>query len=230
MATLLLRFAAPLQSWGTDSRFETRRTEPYPTKSGIIGFLAAALGCRRDDDLSDLAALNIGVRIDQPGQIITDFHTVRKDHKTSYITRREYLSDAVFVIGISSENQEFLEELNRAVKSPAYPLFLGRRSCPPELPISLGIKPESLETALESEPWQGSTRKRPDTVELILEGRGNGLARRTLDEPLSFDFHNRQYGTRLVSERDIILPADSTQNLAGPDTNHDVMDGLEAFE
>lgn len=47
MATLLLRLAAPLQSWGSDSKFETRKTDREPTKSGVVGLLAAALGLRR---------------------------------------------------------------------------------------------------------------------------------------------------------------------------------------
>mgnify|MGYP000599216911 CR=1 FL=1 len=46
MATLLLRLAAPLQAWGADSKFETRKTGREPTKSGVIGLLAAALGLR----------------------------------------------------------------------------------------------------------------------------------------------------------------------------------------
>ena len=49
MATLLLRLAAPLQAWGADSKFETRKTGREPTKSGVIGLLAAALGLRRDE-------------------------------------------------------------------------------------------------------------------------------------------------------------------------------------
>ena len=31
MATLLLRLAAPLQAWGSDSKFETRKTDREPT-------------------------------------------------------------------------------------------------------------------------------------------------------------------------------------------------------
>ena len=50
MATLLLRLAAPMQSWGIDSKFDTRKTNREPTKSGVIGLLAAALGLRRDAD------------------------------------------------------------------------------------------------------------------------------------------------------------------------------------
>ena len=48
MATLLLRLAAPMQAWGCGSKFDTRRTNREPTKSGVVGLLAAALGIRRE--------------------------------------------------------------------------------------------------------------------------------------------------------------------------------------
>ena len=75
MSTLLLRLAAPIQSWGNDSRFEVRRTGKEPTKSGVIGLLAAALGRSRADSLDDLCSLRFGVRVDQEGQLLRDFHT-----------------------------------------------------------------------------------------------------------------------------------------------------------
>ena len=77
MATLLLRLAAPLQSWGADSKFEIRKTEREPTKSGVIGLLAAALGLRRDDaaGLQPLCGLRFGVRVDREGALLEDFHT-----------------------------------------------------------------------------------------------------------------------------------------------------------
>ena len=65
MSTLLLRLAGTLQSWGDDSKFEIRRTEKEPTKSGVIGLLAAALGRRRDESLDDLIQLKFGVRVDK---------------------------------------------------------------------------------------------------------------------------------------------------------------------
>ena len=40
------------------------------------------------------------------------------------------------------------------------PLFLGRRSCPPEAGMVLGIRDLPLETALEEEPWQGPEWKK----------------------------------------------------------------------
>ncbi len=123
MSTLLLRFAAPLQAWGTESKYDIRKTDREPSKSGIVGFLAAALGRKRDESVEDLNALRVGVRADQEGEIIQDFHMVHKDEKTSYLTRRYYLSDAVFVVGVESEDDAVLQKLVDAVKNPVFPLF-----------------------------------------------------------------------------------------------------------
>lgn len=48
MTVLLLRLAGPLQSWGSAARFARRGTENAPTKSGVLGLLAAAEGRPRD--------------------------------------------------------------------------------------------------------------------------------------------------------------------------------------
>ena len=104
MPTMLLRLAAPLQSWGGSSKFEIRATEKMPTKSGVVGMLAAALGRRRDADLSDLNGLRFGVRADREGENITDFHMAHAS-KSSYVTYRHYLSDAVFLAGFEGERE-----------------------------------------------------------------------------------------------------------------------------
>lgn len=66
-----------MQSWGTRSRFDHRETWPYPTKSGVVGLLAAALGRDRAEDVSDLAALRMGVRVDKPGVLMVDYQTAQ---------------------------------------------------------------------------------------------------------------------------------------------------------
>ncbi|MGX1811831.1 type I-E CRISPR-associated protein Cas5/CasD [Nocardia sp. NPDC055321] len=86
ISTLLIRLAGPLQAWGRLSKFQHRDTDPdRPTKSGVIGLLAAADGHERDEsgrDYSDalplerLAGLRFGVRADRPGVLISDYHTV----------------------------------------------------------------------------------------------------------------------------------------------------------
>lgn len=146
MSTLLLRLAGPLQAWGYDSKFETRRTGREPSKSGVIGLLAAALGRKRDESIEDLRELRFGVRVDREGQLLHDYHTVQMKSGKTYVTHRYYLADATFLVGIESENKAWLEEIQHALLHPAFPLFLGRRSCVPSLPIALGIREEVLST------------------------------------------------------------------------------------
>jgi len=67
MSTLLLRLAGPLQSWGVDAKFDRRGTERAPTKSGVIGLVAAALGRLRNESVEDIQALRFGVRVDREG-------------------------------------------------------------------------------------------------------------------------------------------------------------------
>jgi len=74
--TLVLRLAGPLQSWGGHSQFNRRETAGEPSKSGIVGLLAAAQGRRRQDPIEDLLHLQLGVRTDQPGSLLRDYHTV----------------------------------------------------------------------------------------------------------------------------------------------------------
>ena len=223
MATLLLRLAAPLQSWGTDSKFETRRTEREPSKSGVMGMLAAALGLRRDQsrELRELTAvLRFGVRVDREGELLRDYHMAHKDKKTSYVTNRYYLSDAVFLVGLESGDRALLERLDDALRHPAFPLFLGRRSCPPTPPLSLGVREEELLDVLHKTPWQVSDwrRKGVPSLRLVTDGApgesGSGVQR---DLPLSFDPTRRNFTDRAVTQRGFITPPDAGAGV----TEHD---------
>ncbi|ROR96935.1 CRISPR system Cascade subunit CasD [Salana multivorans] len=205
MTTLLLQLAGPLQSWGTGSRFAYRSTGPAPSKSAVIGLLAAALGKRRSEPIEDLLELRFGVRCDQPGRVVRDFQTARAlDESYSLpLTYRFYLSDAVFVVGVEGR-RELIEALAEALRRPAFPLFLGRRSCPPARPLVLGTTDQQLVPALESLPWQAAAwyrRTKPAQMELdlIVDAGPEHLANDTMqDEPLSFDPHHRRYALRGV--------------------------------
>ena len=202
MSTLLLRLAAPLQAWGTDSKFEVRRTNREPSKSGVIGLLAAALGLRRDADLTELSALRFGVRVDRNGEVIKDFHMAKAD-KTSYLTYRYYLSDAIFLVGLESEDRNFLEKIERALRNPCFPLFLGRRSCPPTLPLVLGIREEALEIALREEENQNKDLKsiRQSHRYIRLDcGVGEQEGAVVQDLPISFNPMKREFGYRRAKE------------------------------
>lgn len=91
MSTLLLRLAAPLQSWGDDSNFNNRRTYSVPTKSGVLGMIAAALGRKRDDSIDDLKMLEMGVRVDQAGSVLTDFQMVHGKNNQILLNGITYL-------------------------------------------------------------------------------------------------------------------------------------------
>jgi CRISPR system Cascade subunit CasD len=165
--------------------------------------IAAALGRRRDESLDDLADMRYGVRADQRGSIMTDFHTVHhptKD-KLSYITRRQYLCDSCFLIGLESD-MEKLREIEYALQHPYFALFLGRRSCPPSGKMVLGIKDSGLEEALTSEGWLASewyAVKAPSTIglDLFIEPVSGGEAI-SKDQPVSFSVSRRTHTFRQV--------------------------------
>jgi len=62
MPTLLLKFDAPLQSWGVSLKLKDHDTQMYPSKSGVIGVIASALGRRRNEDVNDIAGMRFGIR------------------------------------------------------------------------------------------------------------------------------------------------------------------------
>ena len=58
-------------------------------------------------------------------------------NKYTHVTQRFYLQDAVFVVAVAG-TAGLVAQLPPALARPAFPLFLGRRSCVPSLPILLG--------------------------------------------------------------------------------------------
>lgn len=203
MAVLLLRLAAPMQSWGTDdSKYETRKTGREPSKSGVIGMIAAALGYRRDESekLRDLNQLHFGVRVDREGKLLRDFHMARAG-KDSYLTNRYYLADAIFLVGLEGD-PVLLTELAYALSHPVFPLYLGRRSCPPTLPICLGIRECDLSDALRNEPSLDTQKRRSDVARIRTDANAEETAVPLRDFAISFDHRCRRYGYRNVVERE----------------------------
>jgi len=207
MTVLALRLAAPLQSWGAASRFVRRYTHMEPTKSGIVGLIAAAQGRRRTDPIEDLTRLTLGVRVDQPGRLVRDFQTARPDvGKPLPLSYRFYLGDAVFLALVEADD-ELLAGIDEALRQPAFPLYLGRRSCPPAGPINLGLRDGDIASALKDEPWLASRwyrnkhhRGQPQ-VRLITVSDcqpGDEGAETVRDEPVTFDPDHRQYHWRSI--------------------------------
>ncbi|WP_103503355.1 MULTISPECIES: type I-E CRISPR-associated protein Cas5/CasD [unclassified Streptomyces] len=229
MSVLLIRLAGPLQSWGASARFARRGTENAPTKSGVLGMLAAAEGRPRDAALGDLAALRFGVRVDQPGERLRDYQTARHavSEKSMPVSERFYLADAVFVAAVEGD-AALLGELYRALLAPGFLPFLGRRSCPPSRPVDLGPPVDgALEDVLRGAPWQasgwylrrlgyeGGRRPAPEELpklDLFIECVDDDVPDFTIrDTPESFGHDHRRYALRGVRSRlaDAPLPQPS---------------------
>ena len=201
-STLLIRLQGPMQAWGANSRFSIRETTREPTKSGVVGLLCAALGRERTEPIDDLAQIRMGVRADQEGTLMADFHTARsvlnaegKILRNAVLSNRYYLSDAVFLVGLETSDFALLENLDAALRCPRWLLFLGRKSFPLSKPAWLlkGLqRDKDLETALQNYPWlidrperDWQRKKLPDQLRYIYECTGASIQRQ--DWPVSFE-------------------------------------------
>ena len=244
MSTLLLRLAAPMQSWGVSSKFNRRMSNSEPTRSGVIGLVAAAMGRGRGESLAEFSSLKFGVRIDQPGRMEKDFQMVHRDEgkkSSSWLTDRYYLADAVFLAALEGDN-DFLKDIEWAFKNPVYPLFLGRRSCPPAGRLCLGIRETGMRDSLRQEAWQASPwyKRRAKynkiaSIEIVRDADVEENAYEVLrDEPKSFSQLRRQYDFRNVVRERILLSkiVEATSDFAKGDipTEHDPMALWEEYD
>jgi len=170
---LILKLQGVMQAWGGHTYEDYRPSHVYPTRSGLLGLLAACLGLDRSasERLQALAeSVRFAVRADaanDAGSVkITDFHTVlaaRKvdgsANKNPVVSRREYLCDASFtvVVEVLDGAAYGLEKLKEALAKPHYTPFLGRRSCPLGRPLFEGVvEAASLQAAVETLPGGGT--------------------------------------------------------------------------
>lgn len=159
---LRFRLHGPFASWGETPGAEIRATALHPTRSALLGLLAAALGIDRFDDEAhaELARpLRFAVRVDAVGVPLVDYHTAqlfepkkrprpdsrahqldapRHDLKT-VVTERHYRADAAYTVVAWQEGEPgrfSLETLRAALARPHFVLSLGRKSCPPAWPLA----------------------------------------------------------------------------------------------
>lgn len=169
---LFMRLEGPLQSWGLKSRWDVRDSGDEPTKSGIMGLLGCAMGYPMYDPriANELDAdLTIGVRVEQSGESMDDYHTVtdilttaegkpKKSEPSTIVSKRTYLQDASFLVVLEGPT-DLLYRIKEALISPKWPIFLGRKSCVPTRPVfeALNIDYTSIDNALKNYPWSAST-------------------------------------------------------------------------
>ena len=157
MHALAFLLYAPMQSWGDIAVGEIRNTYRYPSKSGIIGLISAAMGLDRYEDGDRIAELNsalrVAIRVDGDDSVLVDYHTtqvparrkgaqyrmradeLRAPELETILSTREYLCDAVYSIFCFGE-ASLLREIKSKLEQPARVLYLGRKSCPLAIPCS----------------------------------------------------------------------------------------------
>ncbi|NKI41095.1 type I-E CRISPR-associated protein Cas5/CasD [Streptomyces physcomitrii] len=187
---LLLHLAGPLQSWGGHSHFNQRDTAPHPTRSGVIGLLAAALGRARQEPVGDLATLRLTVRTDRGGVLLRDLHTVggglpaaqtvttaqgkkRSGDTGTLLSHRYYLADAAFTAALTPGPDTppgLLTACADALAAPRWPLYLGRRSCPPTGPLLIGVFEDPLHHLIHLPLAAPPPRERAPAPEVELLG------------------------------------------------------------
>ncbi|WP_407887805.1 type I-E CRISPR-associated protein Cas5/CasD [Levilactobacillus sp. N40-8-2] len=233
MKTLTIKLTAPLQSYGNEASFARRTTNDYPTKSAVIGMVAAALGYRRTDPrISNLNALGFAVRIDQVGRGLTDFQTVEWKQGTRKITYRDYIQDAVFVVALSSADESLVDAIKFALKHPKFQLFLGRRSNAPAGPLQLQeFSEETPVVVLQQLVWQAAPwyqrRQHPQKLDIIADADLIAGSRGALvkDRVESFDQRHRRYSFRAIATTEVEVGNLKTQS-SDLDTQHDAMAAL----
>lgn len=234
MKTLLIRLTSPLQSYGNEATFSRRTSGDYPSKSAVIGMIAAALGYHRDDSrITHLNNLSFAVRVDQPGTTLTDFQTVEWKKNTRKITYRNYLQDAVFVVGLGSNNDQQIDDIKEALRRPQFQLFLGRRSNVPAGVLKMTVVPNADPVkALQRLDWQASRwyqrrylrrkqKQYAENVELIADANLLPEQRSAMvkDRVVSFDQRHRQHGYRAFATKTLNRVKLNDSYIQRPDTD-----------
>jgi CRISPR system Cascade subunit CasD len=220
-AALAIYLDAPLQSWGVSSRFQRRGTESAPSKSGVLGLIAAAMGIDKhgpdeSERLAPLSACRFSVfplatgENTAPVLRLEDFHTVgggydRDDPvdklriarkasggvSTTIVTRRFYLEQARFAALIEGDSG-ILQKAAAALEDPVWGVWFGRKCCLPAAPL-LPTLASSISKALDALLQKTGSR-------IVGEGRieqdGDGAWHHP-DQPVSFG--RREFFSRPLS-------------------------------
>lgn len=240
MDYLLFQLYGPMAAWGDVAMGEVRSTYDRPSKSAVLGMIAAALGLRQSDEEKHRTlaeSYRFAVRLDVSGQLLRDYHTsevptgkrarglpTRRDEldypKTSTIeSYRDYRCDARATVCVWTEEDAPhwpLSEFKEALEAPRFVLYLGRKACPPALPLApTVVTADTLRGAFAStdygdDPFTDALMGEEETVRIYWEeGSNTGFdadqvhARR--DQPVSrarWQFEEREERYTALSSND----------------------------
>lgn len=167
MDCLILRFDAPLMSFGGVIVDQHNGTDRFPGTAMLTGLFANALGWSHSDaeQLQGLQArLTFAARWDVEPEALLDYHTVDlgqpKMSEPGWTTRgtpehreggpdarkgthqryRHYWVNGIMTVAttLQVDGEPSLDDLEHALREPARPLFLGRKTCLPAEPVLIG--------------------------------------------------------------------------------------------
>lgn len=162
MNYLIFQLQAPLSAWGETAVGEYRPSANYPSESALIGLLAAALGIDRSDEDQHQtlrAELSFAIGVQSAGRLLRDYQTAQvpgrvslknrphrtrrdelnmpKDELNTILSTRDYRQDAACLVAVQTKTDSAfsLVDLAQAINQPKFVLYLGRKTCPPSLPL-----------------------------------------------------------------------------------------------
>jgi len=182
MRYVILKFDAPMLSFGAPVVDSRGVIQPYPALSMMTGMIGNALGFDHSDfdKLERLQErLNYASRQDRRGEKITDFQTVdftqdfmKKEHswttrgqregrstrlsKQTHIRERDYWVDSAHTVAVtlaSADRGPSLEDLAECLQQPERPLFIGRKTCLPATDLFVDT--------VQADGWRQALRRAP---------------------------------------------------------------------
>ena len=192
---LIFTLYGAMASWGDIAVGGHRPTRNRPSKSSILGLIAASLGINREQESEHkqlVESLGFSVCVRAPGEYLTDYHTAQVPsgnlHYASrrnelygtskkiqtVLSRRDYIADALYQIGIWEKKAPLfpLKKIQEKLEKPHFVLYLGRKSCPPSLPL----EPEIISSTSLKDAFQkkiNSSKEKMKPVKYLLHKKNN---------------------------------------------------------
>jgi CRISPR system Cascade subunit CasD len=195
---LVFTLAAPLASYGSVAVGERRPSWDRPSKSQVVGLVAAALAIERAEEtrLRDLTSgLGFAVRVDEPGWLAVDYHTTQApkeaalrrrakeigpvstradelacDDLKTILSRREFRTGGHYTIALwrTGDGEPTLTRMVQALTAPGFIPYAGRKAHPLMLPMS----PRIIEGVTIEDVFEGYDRSVPEAISDLVRTLG----------------------------------------------------------
>lgn len=199
MKYLVLNLKGHLMSFGEGDYWDVRGTNSFPTKSFVVGLIAAGLGYSRKDtekirNISE--SIGVACREDKHPTILRDYHTILdtkkadgKKNENAVVSPRYYLADASFTVLVGIKNESIKDQIINSFIDPVWPCYLGRKSCVPSSPIfnHTEIDEENDYLAFLKLRPKETTNDQEKIYSCVGENYSNGRLSYVKDDVISFE-------------------------------------------